>query len=46
MDEFDSIERGFDTPEGREDGIDSEHLNGGEEGFLMGFEDTLEETED
>lgn len=45
MDEFDSIERGFDTPEGREDGINSEHLSGGEEGFLMGFEEEPEESE-
>lgn len=46
MDEFDSIERGLDTPEGREDAIDNHQIHASEEGFLAGYNDWPEEAED
>ncbi|MCD4759308.1 hypothetical protein K8R33_00285 [archaeon] len=46
MEEFDPIERGLDTPEGREYAIDNQEISGGEEGFLAGYNETPEEAED
>lgn len=48
MDELDPIERGEDTPEGREHLVDSEGMGADEAGFTMGYyeEDPRETIED
>ena len=42
-DEFDEIEQGLDTPEGRENAIENHEIDPGEEGFLEGYNDWSEE---
>ena len=46
MEEFDPIKDGLDTPEGREHAVDNQSISGGEEGFLAGYDELPEETED
>ncbi len=46
MEEFDPIEKGVDTPEGREYAVDNDLIDGGQEGFLAGYDDMPEEAEE